>query len=197
MLAVSLSVRARGAWSQWLSQRDWDLFVTLTSKRRAHPEGMHKSFRYYVHQISNDVYGRARTRRGCPIEYVNGIERHKSGWPHSHALLRLPGVDLDDPLQLSLAKWQKIICEELGWCRLDRPRHQAEVVSYVTDYVVKEGDLVLSENLSPATDPNPPLGLVGSQHGRSRAARGVAAAARRPPDHASPVGGSGEPLVVR
>lgn len=150
----------RSAWSEWLSGRPWDLFLTLTSEHRTHPEALHKRFRYCVHQMSDELYGRTATRRGTPIEYVNGIERHKSGWPHSHALIRVPGVDLDDPLQLSLAAWQKRITETGGFCWLARPRHQGDVVSYVTKYVTKDGELVLSENLSPQCDRNPPLTLA-------------------------------------
>lgn len=152
----------RGAWSEWLSQRPWDLFLTLTSDHRTHPEALHKRFRYCVHQISNELYGRTVTRRRCPIEYVNGIERHKSGWPHSHALVRFPEVDLADPLQLSLAAWQRRITETGGFAWLSRPRHQADVVGYVTKYVTKEGELMLSENLSPSVDPLPGLDLVAA-----------------------------------
>src|SRR6185437_13212033 len=94
---VAVPTPLRDAWSEWLSRRPWDLFLTLTSDHRTHPEALHKRFRYCVHMISDELYGRRETRRrGTPIEYVNGIERHKSGWTHSHALLRVPGVDLED-----------------------------------------------------------------------------------------------------
>jgi hypothetical protein len=148
------------AWTDWLGARPWDLFLTLTSEKRTHPEALHKRLRYCAHKISDDLYGRAQTRRGCPIEYVNGIERHKSGWPHSHALLRLPSVDLADPTQFNLGYWQQFITDTGGWCWLARPRDQGDVVSYVTKYVTKDGDLVFSPNLSPGADPHPPLPLT-------------------------------------
>lgn len=154
---LSLPASARVEYTRWLSARPWDLFLTLTSDHRTHPESLHKRFRYCVHQMSNELYGRPRTRRACPIEYVNGIERHKSGWPHSHALLRFPEIDLADPLQLSLATWQKRITETGGFAWLSRPRAQADVVGYVTKYVTKDGELMLSENLSPTVDPLPSL----------------------------------------
>lgn len=147
----------QGSWSEWLSQRPWDLFLTLTSEHRTHPESLHKRFRFCVNRISDELYGRQQTRRGNPIEYVNGIERHKSGWPHSHGLLRLPGVDLSERRQFSLADWQKSISDTGGWCWLTRPRDQADVVSYTCKYVVKDGELVLSDNLSPVFDRAPPL----------------------------------------
>lgn len=109
--------------------------------------------------MSDAVYGRSVTRKGNPIEYVNGIERHRSGWPHSHAVMRLPQVDLSDQVQFNLAYWQRHMSED-GWCWLSRPRGQADVVSYVTKYVTKDGELVLSENLSPSVDRTPPLPLA-------------------------------------
>jgi hypothetical protein len=147
----------RSAWSGWLASRPWDLFLTLTSENRTHPEALHKRFRYCTHKIGDQLYGRAVMRRGSPIEYVVGTERHKSGWPHSHALLRLPGVDLGDRSQFSLADWQRFISETGGWCWLTRPRNQGDTVGYVTKYVTKDGELVLSGNLSPLHDPTPPL----------------------------------------
>lgn len=158
MTAFALNRAAqRDAWTDWLGSRPWDLFLTLTSDHKTHPEALHKRFRYCVHKVSAELYGRAETRRGCPIEYVNGIERHKSGWPHSHALLRFPRIDLADPSQLNLVAWRERITATGGFCWLSRPRSQADTVSYVTKYVTKDGDLVLSPNLSPVIDRTPAL----------------------------------------
>jgi hypothetical protein len=108
--------------------------------------------------MGQEVYGRAAARHGrSPIEWVNGIEKHKSGWPHSHALLRLPGVELKDRAQFNLAEWQKWITGTGGFAWLTAPRNQGDVVSYVTKYVVKDGDLAVSANLSPSVDPYPAL----------------------------------------
>ena len=170
-----LTSNVRPAWTEWLSQRPWDLFLTLTSEHRTHPEALHKRFCWYRNKMSDELYGRAVTRRRNPIEFVNGIERHKSGFPHSHALLRTPDVDLSEPGQFSLAHWQKFMSETGGWCWLSRPRDQADVTSYVTKYVTKDGELVLSDNLSPAFDPNPPLKLTTSQHGPGMRARAIGA----------------------
>jgi hypothetical protein len=154
----SLNVQARDAWSEWLSARPWDLFLTLTSDHRSHPEALHKRFRYCTNLMARDVYGRTATRNGrSPVEWINGLERHKSGWPHSHALLRLPDVDVADREQFSLAEWQKRISDTGGYCWLSRPRAQADVVSYVTKYVTKDGELRLSDNLSPAVNRHPAL----------------------------------------
>ena len=161
-----VSADLRPAWTDWLAQRPWDLFLTLTAEERTHPEALHKRFRYCCHKISDRLYGRAATRSGCPIEFVNGIERHKSGFPHSHALLRFPDVDVRDKAQFSLTYWQPWISATGGFAWLSIPRAQADVVSYVTKYVVKDGELVLSDNLQPAFDPTPPLPLRYSNPAR-------------------------------
>jgi hypothetical protein len=114
-----------------------------------------------VHKISDELYGRSQTRRGCPIEYVNGIERHKSGWPHSHALLRIPNVDMSDRGQFSLGDWRKRLTDTGGYADLSRPINQALTLAYVCKYVTKDGDLELSPNLSPTADPSPPLFTPG------------------------------------
>ena len=145
---VPLSMR--DVWAEWLGHRPWDLFLTLTSEKKTHPEALHKRFRYCTHKIADHLYGRHWERRGMAgPEYVCGIERHRSGWPHSHAVLRLPSVDLADENQFNLAWWQKWICETGGFCHLTRPRAQGDVVSYCTKYVLKDGDLILSDNLNP------------------------------------------------
>jgi len=146
---LTIPTLTRDAWGEWLGHRPWDLFLTLTSERKTHPEALLKRFRYCTNKIGDQLYGRHWQRSGTGPEYVVGMERHKSGWPHSHALLRLPNVDMSDPLQFSLAHWQKFITDTGGFCMLERPRNQLEVVGYTTKYVLKEGDLTLSDNLNP------------------------------------------------
>ena len=136
-------------WAEFLSGRPWDLFLTLTSERRTHPEALFKRFRYCIHLIADRVYGSHWERRGSGPQYVYGSERHRSGWPHSHAVIRLPGVDLADRVQFDLGYWQQKISETGGFCHLTRPRAQGDVLAYCTKYVLKEGDLILSANLDP------------------------------------------------
>ena len=156
----------RDSWAEWLGHRPWDLFLTLTSSKRTHPEALQKRFRYCVHSMADQVYGKHWQRRVSGIEYVVGIERHRSGWPHSHAVLRLPNVDVSERSQFSLEHWQKFITETGGFCHLTRPRAQGDVVSYCTKYVLKEGDLQLSGNLNPLEGDHQLALFAGS--GRSR-----------------------------
>ena len=149
MNAYQVQPGLRQAWTEFLSRRPWDLFLTLTPEDWTHPEALHKRWRYCRNLMSLDLYGRPRTRKRNPIEYVAGMERHKSGNPHSHILIRLPEVDLADRDRFSLAHWQARISGTGGWCWLSRPRDQADVTSYVTKYVTKDGELILSDNLQP------------------------------------------------
>ena len=143
-------VPLRAAYAEWLGHRPWDLMATFTSEKRTHPEALHKRIRYCLHKASDHLYGKHWQRRGVTgPEYVIGMERHKSGWPHSHSLVRLPEVDLTDAGQFNLAYWQKWFTETSGFVRLDRPRSQGDVVGYCTKYVLKDGDLILSGNLNP------------------------------------------------
>lgn len=146
---LTVAPSLRDAWGEWLGHRPWDLALTLTSDSRTHPEALLKRFRYCTHKIADHLYGKHWARRESGPEYVVGMERHKTGWPHSHAVIRLPNVDLADPLQLNLEQWQKFITETGGFCHLSRPRNQEDTVSYCTKYVLKEGDLTLSDNLNP------------------------------------------------
>jgi hypothetical protein len=146
----AVPVTLREAWAEWLGNRPWDLFLTLTSARKTHPEALHKRFRYCTHEIADFLWGKHWERRGHHgVEYVFGLERHKSGWPHGHAVVRLPGIDLANPNLFNLAYWQKFITDTGGFCMLERPRGQADVLQYTTKYVLKEGDLILSDNLNP------------------------------------------------
>ncbi len=135
--------------------------------KRTHPEAMAKRLRYCVRLMTRELYGRSVLRKGSPIEYVCGIERHVSWNPHCHFLLRVPGVELDDPLQFDLKGWERRFTETGGWADLQRPRCQEDVVGYATKYVVKGGELILSENLSPAVDLTAalPLGRVATEAG--------------------------------
>lgn len=146
---IRLQHAAKAAWSEWLSAEPWDLFVTLTDPGQSHPEHMYKRTRYLVNQMNRSLYGRNYWKRGQGIETVIGLERQERGSVHSHSLLRFPDHDIRDPAQISLRYWQKFATELGGWARLDRPKNSADVVAYVTKYVVKGGDLVIGETFNP------------------------------------------------
>ena len=152
----------RGAWGEWIGAQPWDLFVTLTSEKQTHPEAMLKRFRYCMHKASDHVYGRRWERRGQGAQWVTGLERTKQGWPHSHAVVRFPGVDItgqDGRAIFDLGYWQKWMTNTGGFAWLELPRCAQAVVQYVTKYVVKDGELELSPSVEFAQAPGQQLYL--------------------------------------
>lgn len=147
MAKLGLPQNLRETWGEWLGRQPWDLFVTLTSDRLTHPEAMLKRFRYCMHKASDHVYGRNWDRRQGGLQWVVGIERTKQGWPHSHAVVRFPTIDIKGPegrQVFDLGYWQSWMTATGGFAWLELPRSEAAVVQYVCKYVVKDGDLEVS-----------------------------------------------------
>lgn len=169
MTLQAIDPRLRDDWSTWLSAEPWDAFLTVTHDandtlrrgkpkllteesriwrppRKAHPEQVLKRI-YYCRQLFNNArYGRNWLRHDHDaMSAVIGIERHASYSAHAHALLRIPGgITLEE-----CATWQKLFTDTGGFCKLEIPREQAEVTSYVTKYVVKHGGLDITPNWTP------------------------------------------------
>jgi len=180
---LALKSSLRGAWGDWIGRQPWDLFVTLTSEDRTHPEAMLKRFRYCMAKASDHVYGRNWDRRGDGLQWVVGIERHLSGNPHCHAVVRFPMVDIrgaDGRAIFDLGYWQQRFTDTGGFAWLELPRSEQAVVNYVTKYIVKDGDLELSPKIEFATKDGDQLLLLT---GRDTPAPGVAprSGAPRPP----------------
>ena len=161
----------RESWGAWIGSQPWDLFVTLTSEKQTHPEAMLKRFRYCMHKASDHVYGRRWERRGQGAQWVTGLERTKQGWPHSHAVVRFPGVDIrgqEGRAIFDLGHWQRWMTKTGGFAWLELPRSVQAVVQYVTKYVVKDGELELSPTVDFAQAPGHQLYL---DQGRPQTAR--------------------------
>lgn len=134
----------REAWATWISGTTWQAFLTMTSEGRTHPEALLKRFRYCTHIANDAIYGRRWERRDQGCQWVAGVERHQSGWPHLHAVLRFPEFDLagDQGREFfPIAPWQERFTQTGGICRLDIARSSEATVAYVTKYVVKDGEL--------------------------------------------------------
>lgn len=148
-MQAASSLALRPAWSEYLSGQEWDLFVTMTSVKKTHPEALLKRWRYSANIISDHVYGNHWDRRGLGLQWVVGLERTKQGWPHSHALVRFPLVSIkgqEGKAIFDLGYWQKKLTDLGGFVRLDQPRSKLAVVNYVSKYVTKDGDLYWSDN---------------------------------------------------
>lgn len=147
----------RSTWGDWVGQQWWDLFVTLTPEKQTHPEAMQKRFRYVANKYSVHCYGRNWERRGTGVQWLVGLERFKSGWPHCHGVMRFPGFVLASPEGrdiFDLGYWSKWTTETGGFAWLSLARSQQAVVNYVSKYVVKDGELHWSSNCEfPAPPP--------------------------------------------
>jgi hypothetical protein len=171
MSKLALPLTLRETWGTWLAGQPWDLFVTLTSEKQTHPEAMFKRFRYCMHKASDHVYGRNWDRRQAGTQWVVGLERTKQGWPHCHAVVAFPGVDIRGQAGrqvFDLAYWQAWMTDTGGFAWLQIPRSEAAVVSYVTKYVTKDGDLELSPNVEFASSSGDQLLLLRRATPRAR-----------------------------
>ena len=94
-----------------------------------------------------------RKGRGRPT-WVLGIEPHKTGKLHAHAVIRWSSLlpDLDRGLGYRL--WTSPPPKGFGFglfARIEPPKCPGDVAGYVSKYVVKGGELVLSPNFDAAS----------------------------------------------
>lgn len=119
----------RSAWGDWLIEHPWQTFWTITSDKRTHPEAILKRWRYLSATVSRDLYGRRWAARQAGLRWVVGLERHKSGNPHLHALAYAPGCNLDDVATFSRREWQDYATFTGGWSKVEKPRSQSDTVA--------------------------------------------------------------------
>jgi hypothetical protein len=146
----------------------WSYFVTLTADPsrygRVGPELWLKSWRWFHYEWLKEcavATGRAhvdeagklrgpwangwRHGKGHPI-WVVGLEPHRDGRLHCHALLRLTGELQRLDYQIGQALWAKRGRGRI--CRFEVPRSRDDVCVYVSEYVAKGGSdaITFSEN---------------------------------------------------
>lgn len=139
------------AMGEWLSgMTDWDVFGTLTydPERCRLVPGMRGDVRSMpgldvvrAHTFKWLRSGPRAVGRPVVAGFV-GLERHKSGWPHAHAVLKLAGGFQKGDLAGMGQSWFR----EHGYAKLEVPRSAGDVSAYVSKYVVKDigqGDIVM------------------------------------------------------
>jgi len=153
----------RDSWATWISQgMPWQAFLTMTNEKRSHPEALLNRFRYCSHLANDAIWGRRWERRDQGCQWVAGVERHTSGLPHLHAVITFPGFDLageQGRLFFPMKTWQERFTQTGGICRFDLARSSEDVGSYVTKYVVKDGELHWSAKVSFSQEPGTQLTL--------------------------------------
>ncbi|MGB3400902.1 MAG: hypothetical protein WBA34_12115 [Candidatus Deferrimicrobiaceae bacterium] len=171
--------RDREAWGELVGRYVWDEFQTLTFRNPKHPETAMKAFRWFCfhrlhveaaarglcrseEHVVRDAYGRERfraTRYGgtfangyregrkayLPV-WIVGVERHQSGLIHLHGLWRSPQRLQDMSRHRASELWGK----HYGRNTIEVPESQADVVSYVSKYVTKGGEIEFSASFGAA-----------------------------------------------
>jgi len=153
--------RPRQAWADLLMREPWHWFVTLTFKPAQHgptggmhPERADKAYRLLAHSIEEELYGRRWQKRRGPLGglvWARGQEFHKDGRIHFHALLSSLEGDLSQyARRLSWMDWWY---GRFGIARIEPPDAQEDVAGYVSKYVVKGGEVDVSDNFGKRRPP--------------------------------------------
>jgi hypothetical protein len=124
----------RKEWSEWLSKKNWCVFLTLTFREETYPEIALKLFKFLVRKLNEEVYGPHYTNYvgHSYFSYVVGIEYQIRGTIHFHALT-------DRPVNFVLIRrlWN-------AWAGFAKPeiiKHNENAVYYVTKYAAKCGQM--------------------------------------------------------
>lgn len=169
-----LRSEAKDAYTEWLSAEPWDFFLTLTDPGLSHPEAMYKRTRFFMNQVNQNLYGKKWWKRTPGIEHVIGLERQTRGSVHSHSLFRLPHHDASDPAVFSMRYWQKFAQELGGFAWLERPIDSVKTMAYVGKYVIKEGEIYISEGFNPHNPQHYRQTLMGASNDADHAGAGHA-----------------------
>ena len=96
---------------------------------------------------------RWKKNRDRPV-WVVGIEKHKNGSNHLHAVVRLSQGLGEIRRDEAWGIWRLPRSQggmDLGWARVEPPKDQDDVRGYVSKYVTKGGELHLSPSFSRAS----------------------------------------------
>lgn len=142
---VSGSNSLRDAWIEFLSRYPMQWFCTLTFADSVHPERAFKTFRKWVNELNRSLYGRRWHERGQGVYWVLAWEYQARGVLHFHALL---GDTEDLNNRARRLTWMDRWSDMAGFARIEDIKDRAAVDRYVTKYVVKGGQIDVSESLT-------------------------------------------------
>ena len=114
----------RDAWSQWLSRREWDYFLTVTF---ATPRQPHQAIST-LQQVEKTV------RRHNTGPLFLGTELHLNRTLHVHGLLQA----LHGPTNVLARELWREFCDKFGRSQVRTVQSNQAVSSYVSKYVTKE-----------------------------------------------------------
>lgn len=132
--------RAVAMFEAWVRRRILDHAVKVGDAWR----GRNKAGRtkYYGPQVNRWNRGRDK-----PV-YVIGVEQHAEGGNHLHAILRHDIYAQDIRRDSAWKTWYKEM--NLGFIRIEPPKSQSDIRSYVSKYVAKSGELFFSDSFKGA-----------------------------------------------
>lgn len=114
----------------------WKFFITLTFRDYVTRDQAEHLWRFMVQVMNQDLYGNhyCRIVGHSYFSYVAGFEYQKRGALHMHVLV-------DQPIHFSLVHsiWNKCA----GWAWIEPIKDLDRAVSYVSKYVVKDGELMV------------------------------------------------------
>jgi hypothetical protein len=119
------------------------------AKGGTHPEAVAKAHRHTLNLINRELHGNHWKRRGIVgCQSIQGIERHKSGFPHSHAVIGHPDIDLGAPELSVLRRDIRNVCyAEWGVNDLQVAKSSEHCKAYVAKYIIKDGEILLTDRL--------------------------------------------------
>ena len=142
---TSARSRLRAAYADFLERYEWQWLATLTFQDNVHPEAARKKYGRWIDWVNRRAHGRRYRRWTKGVYWALATELQKRGVIHFHALL----ADAEDlNLRVSRKDARNRWYEIEGIARIDPITHGlGAVTNYVSKYVVKGGDLELSESL--------------------------------------------------
>lgn len=136
----------REEWLKLLMPVEWQWFVNLTFREETHPEAADKKYRRFINLLNRDLYGRRYLERGEGLTWVRGLEWQRREVVHFHALFA-DAENIDNKLGRfdQMRRWESLA----GIARIyPIDDKQEAVIRYVTKYVVKGGEIDVSQNLA-------------------------------------------------
>lgn len=133
----------QSAWVQFIQdienqygQYEW--FGHFTFAEPLHPEQADRRWRRFVKVINRKLYGRRYGDHGTGITWARGQENQKREAIHYHGFF---GNGVRKLKRFDFMKVWEDTCE--GYCRIYPYDGNMNAVSYITKYVLKEGDIDL------------------------------------------------------
>jgi hypothetical protein len=130
----------RDAWADYIAELGpHHLMATFTFRVPPHPEHADKSFRRWVREVNQRLYGKRYLEQGKGLHWVRGLERTKADVIHFHSLLGGDGLAEVNRFSLQ-ALWER----DNGWAKIEPYDGRIEARRYLFKmrrYAAKGGEL--------------------------------------------------------